>query len=166
MKLFFFVLTLIFITSIINALPCIHPDKSIDISDDFNLTVVQNKLDKLEPDNEYSACLVQIIIYYYRKNIRINFGTDLRSYDLDINRKVYVETMIELAAGATVLNQANIINIIEFKCDNGNGCDLRFVHDQLKWLFNVNYNKLESAIRLLLIIEGEQIGKRISKKND
>lgn len=165
MKLFFLILTLIFITTTINALSCINPDESIDIKDDFNIAAVQSELDELELVDEYE-CLVQISFYYYDQNIRIKFGTVSKEKDLYTNRNVFVETGIRLAEGTTTLYQGNIINIVEFVCDNANACDRRFVVEQLKWLFNVNYNKFESAIQSLLIIESEQIGKKINKKKD
>jgi len=96
---------------------------------------------------------------YSNQYIQISFGTAFQSSNLKINQEVRVDFLMSLAEEKTIFKPAKIVQSIEFACDNSDGCDRLFVLDQLEWLYNAKYDKLESAIRPLLTADNDNTGK-------
>jgi len=162
MKLHFLLAIFLFITtSSSNALSCIDVDESIQISisKDFTLGAVQEAIDNLLLVNGYDECLVEIKFNYSNQSIQISFSIAFQSSNLKTNQEVRVDFLMSLAEDKTIFKPAKIVQFVEFACDYEDGCDRRFVLDHLEWLFNANYDELESAIRPFLIGDNDNTGK-------
>jgi hypothetical protein len=159
MKLLFLIFTLILFNEHTNARQCVHPNGTLKINKTATLIAAQDIIKGLTLEASLDKCLVQIKFAITKQVKEIRFGNAFRSNNLTTNRQVRVDMLMNILDDNDILNTTYIDNIVEFTCDNEDGCDRRFVLGQLKWLFEANYDDIESTIRPLITSEDDKTGK-------
>jgi hypothetical protein len=162
MKLFFLIAILFFTSARnINALYCIHAIQPIDLSENLTLAAVQKAINNLTLHDGNDICFVEMQFSLTLKIIGVSFTALSNSSYIMVNREVQVVTVMLLSENYAFITPATVLNSLVFSCDYQDGCDRRFVLDQLEWLFKAKYDQLESSLRPFLIENNKEKGKKM-----
>jgi hypothetical protein len=157
MILFYFVLILVCLSGVTEALSCVGGGE-IFIRN-FTIEGAKEIVKNQKLVDGYAKCAVDINFDYDQKYINIKFGSNVGSKNIKINQQVRVDTFMVIDDGKTTLNPARIETAVESACDYADGCDLQFIRDHLDWLFKVNHDQLMSVLRSLLLTHENKTGR-------
>jgi len=92
-------------------------------------------------------CVIEIAMHYATRRLDIRFDRSFEPVDLTLNVHLRFNTSITPTMG----QKTNIVNILQFACNNKNECDRHFFFDHIDWLLNAKYDELTNIIRPLIV---------------
>ncbi len=128
-------------------------------SSELTLTNIQ----KLLNDLKYSTrmkCQVYIEFEPVIEKLTIKFSQVTKLPRLRSVENVYINIITSIISGnpETTINQTSIKTKMYLICHNDNECDRQLILEYFDWLTKINYKKLQSTIRPLLIVQGGKKG--------
>ncbi len=130
-----------------NSLKCVHLYNSVKkAGNNFQLYFIKDHINKLTTSKD-EMCAVEIKIFYKSRRIEISFDETFKPNDLIINFHMRMITSVIADTAKTI----DLINILQFACNNTDQCDRYFFLGHIDWLFDATYDKLVNTTVPLLL---------------